>query len=270
MAHGDKSAYYQALKESGYEFEKHYRDYTTDELASLWDAWAKQGDEELPEVVLPEPKDAPPSRESEVDEMQELRDKFDRLTALVGDLASVVMKKEAPATPQANQFAASSKEHAGLTQNSVKEDEIVHVDEYGNQWLQVEVTKPGYAKPRGRRVFRTRDPETITETIQVGEYTESFEVSGDPKNLQPTEIKVTLPSFQTGVYRDPSLPFKVHTYQGNKGFDFFDVQVFYGGPDLVPSSCVRKYVGNDLCYDISSVIRTIEAEYRMQLLQQKG
>ena len=269
MAHGDKSAYYQALKKVGYEFEKHYRDYTTTELADLWEAVSAE-DTALPEVELPEPNGAPPQRESEVDEMQELRDKFDRLTALVGDLASVVMKKEEPAPAPVNQFAASSKEHAGLTQNLPKEDEIVHVDEYGNQWLQVEVTKPGYAKPRGRRVFRTRDPETITETIQVGEYTESFEVSGDPKNLQPTEIKVTLPSFQTGIYRDPSLPFKVHTYQGNKGFDFFDVQTFYGGPDLVPSSCVRKYVGSDLCYDISSVIRTIQAEYRMQLLQQKG
>ena len=38
MAHGDKSAYYQALKKIGYEFEKHYRDYTTAELADLWES----------------------------------------------------------------------------------------------------------------------------------------------------------------------------------------------------------------------------------------
>ena len=35
MAHGDKSAYYQALKKIGYEFEKHYRDYTSDELKAI-------------------------------------------------------------------------------------------------------------------------------------------------------------------------------------------------------------------------------------------
>ena len=80
MAHGDKSAYYQALKKVGYEFEKHYRDYTTTELADLWEVVSAE-DTTLSEVELPEPNDAPPQRESEVDEMQELRDKFDRLTA---------------------------------------------------------------------------------------------------------------------------------------------------------------------------------------------
>ena len=36
MAQGDKSSYYRAIKAAGYTFDKHYRDYTANELKAIW------------------------------------------------------------------------------------------------------------------------------------------------------------------------------------------------------------------------------------------
>ena len=41
MSQGDKARYYGALKTAGVTFDKHYRDYTTDELAAAWTALQK-------------------------------------------------------------------------------------------------------------------------------------------------------------------------------------------------------------------------------------
>ena len=40
------------------------------------------------------------------------------------------------------------------------------------------------------------------------------------------EIKVTLPSYQTGIFRAPNMPFKIHSYQGTRGFDLEEVQKY--------------------------------------------
>jgi hypothetical protein len=153
-------------------------------------------------------------------------------------------------------------ELAGMRQNTKLPDDVIRVDEEGRQWLQEEVQKPAYPKPRGRRVLRYNDPGTKEVTVQQGEYTETFEIAGDPKNATPSEVKVTLPSYQVGVYRDRRFPFKVITYNGNSGFDRKEVQEYYGGDELVPAECKRKYVENVLCYDMRSVIRQIQTEYR--------
>lgn len=145
--------------------------------------------------------------------------------------------------------------------NTKADDEVIRVDETGKQWLQEEVRKPAYPKPRGRRVLKYIETGTTTETIQTGEYVETFEVAGNEQG-RPAEVKITLPSYQVGIYRDPRFPFKIHCYDGREGFDMVEVETFYGGPELVPASIKRVYIENVLCYDIRSVVRTIAAEHR--------
>lgn len=267
MAHGEKSAYYQALKREGYAFDRHYREYTTDELREAWVQLARE--KGLPEELdLPAPKDAPPPRE---DELAEVREQMAGLAEVVHKLAALVTSQPAAAAETRRTEPAEPKpldpsEHAGIQLNSVQKDEVIEIDQYGNKWYQKEVRKPSYPKPRGRRVLRYEDPGVRTDQVKVGEYTEGFEVAGDPKNARPAEIKITLPSYQTGIYKAPNLPFKIHTYQGVRGFDLYDVQNYYGGADLVPSTIKKRYVATDLCYDITSTIRTIENEYRERVL----
>ena len=139
------------------------------------------------------------------------------------------------------------------------------MDEHGRKWLQEEVRKPAYPKPRGRRVLKYMETGTTVETVQNGEYVETFEIAGTEAG-RPAEVKITLPSYQVGVYKDPRFPFKIHCYDGREGFDMFDVEAFYGGPELIPASVKRVYIENVLCYDIRSVIRTITAEHRQLML----
>jgi hypothetical protein len=144
----------------------------------------------------------------------------------------------------------------------------IRIDDKGREWYQEEVRKPAYPKPRGRRVLKYVETGVKTETVRNGEYIETFEVAGEMQG-RPAEVKITLPSFQVGIYKDPRFPFKIHTYNGREGFDLFEVQKYYGGAELVPASCKRVYIENNLCYDVRSVIQTIQAEYR-QLQLQKG
>lgn len=137
----------------------------------------------------------------------------------------------------------------------------IRIDESGREWYQEEVKKPSYPRPRGRRVLRYQESGVEQVTVQNGEYTETFEVAGSGPG-QAAEVKITLPSYQVGIYKDPRFPFKVHTYNGMEGFDLFEVEEFYGGAELVPATVKRIYVENHLCYDIRSVVRAIEAEHR--------
>lgn len=272
MAQGDKSAYYRALKEAGYTFQQHYRDYTTEQLKALWqDFTTRNGLDQ--QVETPEPKDAPPPRE---DELAQLRAQMASVVDTVQALAEMVTSEDrraertpvqrSPEVPH-QRAALDPNEHAGITLNTPAEDGVIEVDEHGNRWYQKEVAKPAFPKPRGRRVLRYDDPGVTTEKIRVGEYVEEFEVSGDPTNARPAEIKITLPSYQTGIYKPPNMPFRVHTYNGARGFNLFDVQAYYGGSDLVPPEVKRCYVSTDLCYDITTTIRTIENEYRERVLK---
>ena len=84
---------------------------------------------------------------------------------------------------------------------------------------------------------------------------------------KPAEVKITLPSYQVGIYKDPRFPFKIHCYNGREGFNLFEVQRYYGGAELVPEECKRVYIENDLCYDVRTVIRAIQSEHRqLQLI----
>jgi hypothetical protein len=83
-------------------------------------------------------------------------------------------------------------------------------------------------------------------------------------------VKITLPSYQVGIYKDPRFPFKIHTYNGREGFNLFEVEHYYGGSELVPATCKRVYIENDLCYDVRSVIQSIQNEYRQLQLMGKA
>ena len=290
MAQAEKATYYQALKRSGYEFAQPYRNYTTAELKEAWEAFAAATGT-APELEIPPSPAILPQPGTRPDGGEELRQQVAQLAQTVTSLAEVVLAQQARPAPAAAAPAPAPvpdaaptpdwgpapkavpapqlnpNEHAGVTQNTHTEDEVLETDEHGNQWYQREVPKAGYAKPRGRRVLRTYDSAVRTETIQNGEYTETFEVSGDVRNSEATEIKITLPSYQTGIYRAPNMPFRIHTYNGVRGFSMTDVDKYYGGADLVPATVKRMYVSTDLCYDIQTVIRAIETEYRDRVLK---
>lgn len=145
------------------------------------------------------------------------------------------------------------------------EESPLRTDEEGRIWFREEVRKPATPQPRARRRITYIDSGVKQEQVIDGRYIETIEVAGDRQTR--SEVRITMPSYQVGVYLDPRFPFKVHIYNEVRGFDLFDIQKFYGGSDLVPDDIQRMYVGNDLCYDVRSVIRSIQSEFRLQQLR---
>ena len=231
MSKPAKGELYRELKDAGVQFPHHYRDYTVDDLlrikADLLAAQTKQAEQSF--------------------QPQNLQAAYD-------DLVNEPEQPRIPVTTQQDEVA-------GLRMNTQKEDEPIRVDpETGYIWYQDEVRKAAFPKPRGRRVLRYNDPGVKTVQVKAGEYTESFEMPGDQNRV--AEARITLPSYQVGIYKDPRMPFKIHVYNEQRGFDLFEVEEFYGGSDLVPSDIKRIYVSNVLCYDIRTTVRAIENEAR--------
>ena len=162
---------------------------------------------------------------------------------------------------------ADPNEMAGQRLNTHVDWEPIRTDDKGRVWFQEEVRKPAFPKPRGRRVLNYTDTGTKTKTVQAGQFTETFEVAGD--QAVAAQVKITLPSYQVGVYKDPRFPFKVHVYNGVQGFDMADVQAYYNGAELVPAEVKRMYVENVLCYDIRTTVRAIQSEFRQLQLAGK-
>jgi hypothetical protein len=156
---------------------------------------------------------------------------------------------------------------AGLRIRTHGRNDPLRVDSLGRVWYQDEVRKPATPRPRARSVlnFRDQGSKTIEIRNQLGLLEESFEVAGDAP--QDMRVKVTLPSWQVGIYQDPRLPWRVHVYNNIRGFDRLDVVEYFGGMDHVPASIKVLYVGSDLCYDIISARETLEAIAREQALQ---
>ena len=265
MPMAKKAAYYRSLKDAGVPLDKHYRHYTTEELSELYEVNKTEYNLGPIEYEEPSPTVAPP-KDSET---AVLKAQIAELQAAITQLASV----GGPSVPEYRTPQPAEKHHseAGVTSITHSRDDILEVDEQGLQWYQREVPKASYAKPRGRRVVRYEDPGVRTQTLRSSDgQTETFEVAGDPANARTTEARITLPSYQTGIYRDPGLPFRIHTYQGARGFDLFDVEEYFGGPDLVPGDIRKVYVGMDLTYDIQTTIRSIEAAYRLIVLNDRS
>jgi hypothetical protein len=248
MSQNEKARYYQALKAAGVNFDKHYREYNTEGLRA---AWLKLNDD----VDLDEPPEP-----TQLDQEEPPPPTFFGFEA---------PEPEPVPTQDIEVRHADPDEMAGQRQNSQPADVPIRIDpETGREWYQEEVLKPAYPKPRGRRVLTYLETGTKQVQTKSGEFVETFEVAGDGPP-RTAEVKITLPSYQVGVFKDPRFPFKVHTYNGLEGFDLFEVRDYYGGAELVPAEVKLVYVENVLCYDIRSVVRAIEAEYRQLMLTGK-
>ena len=294
----NRAILFRALKEAGVEFDRHYRTYTAEELQTAYDTMVEAGvldplEEGWDDAPEDEPDERPAPQQTEPfqpgpltsgsifaqpqprssDGLDDLRAEINTLKALLlktGGTEQVQVHQDAlPAEPKPRPAGPDPTQHAGVTLNT-HAGEPIRVDEQGRTWYQNEVPKPAYPKPRGRRVLRDMDPGVVEETIKVGDYIETFEIPGDPRNARPMETKVTLPSYQTGIFKEPGMPFRIHTYNGARGFDYDDVNAFFSHPDLVPSDIKRVYVSSDLCYDISTTIRAIENEYRERVLRKEA
>lgn len=258
MSQSEKAAYFRALKDAGVEFERHYREYTTEELkeayaplaaANGWDATPRVEQPEQPELDLGLGEPLPVAGDDP-------------------DLDAAAQSFFGLQRPTVPQRAADPNEMAGQRLNTKAEDEPIRIDELGREWFQEEIRKPSYPKPRGRRVLTYTDSGVSQETVKNGDFIESFEVAGTGRG-RTAEVKITLPSYQVGTYKDRRFPFKVHTYNGLEGFDLFEVADFYGGRELVPAEVKRVYVENVLCYDIRTTVRAINDEYRQLQLTGK-
>lgn len=229
-----KPELYRQLKEAGLPLSRTYAQYTVEQLRSELDAEGMA----FTETEEPAPAGFFGLEEPEPVEQTKLEE------------TTVVMSN----TPD-------EQELPGQRLNTAAPDDVIRIDEAGRKWHQEEVRKPAYPKPRGRRVLKYMDTGVRKETVKQGEYVETFEVAGNEAQ-RPAEVKITLPSYQVGIYTDPRFPFKIHCYDGREGFNLQDVQQYFGGSMLVPDTCKRVYIENDLCYEIRSVIRTIQAEHR--------
>jgi hypothetical protein len=248
VSNSDRALYYKVLKDAGVQFDRHFREYSTEELKMAYDRLTAEDEAakaaRAPESdVEPEPDEPPPP-------------------SFFG------LPEPHPVEPPAPLSQANPTEMAGERLNSQPEDEPIRTDEMGRVWFQEEIRKPAYPKPRGRRVLTYLETGVQQETVRSGDFIETFEVAGTGAP-RVAEVKVTLPSYQVGRYRDPRFPFAVHVYNGQQGFDLFEVQDYYGGAELVPAEAKRVYVENVLCYDIRTTVRAIEAEYRHLQLQGK-
>ena len=259
-------------------FEKPYVSYTAEELADLVALHGLQ--DQLPPELQPEIVAQPAAPEPQVPrsapipEPQPLGLDTPRMVQRPPVVAqpAVVMKptpdqwgKIAPQTLARLldiPYSDRAETRAGLTFNTHGPNDPIRVDSTGKVWFQDEVPKPAIPKPRARRIIKYRDPgvKEIKRYTEDGHLDESFEVAGD--EARDMEIRVTLPSWQVGIYKDPRMPFKVHVYNGQRAFDWADIVMHYGGMDLVPSSCKRTYIGGDLCYDIKTTRETIEKQFR--------
>lgn len=267
MSQTEKAALFNELKAAGVKFERHYREYGTAELQEAVNVLrAEQGRPDSEHVEPPEDphpsqvaEDVIPGPDPDQPTFAELADLAEQATQQPQDTPGWT-----PPVAERNET-----ELPGQRLNEKHEDEPIRTDpETGYVWYQEEVAKPAFPKPRGRRILRYVETGVKRVSAQNGEYTEEFEVAGDGARRE-AEIKITLPSYQVGIYKDPRFPFKIHTYAGNRAFDLFEVEEFYGGADLVPSECKRVYVENVLCYDIRTVVRAIQSEHRQLQLMGK-
>jgi hypothetical protein len=252
MSQQEKGELWRKLKAAGVEFENHYRDYSTEDLEKAWNR--------LQEEAPP----APPDPAQEIGDA-EAAAFFGQPPPAEDPTRGRMPSRALEAPPVAT---ADPEEMPGQRLNEAVELEPIRQDDEGRIWYQEEVLKPAFPKPRGRRVLSYMEGGVEQRTVKNGEFVETFEVAGTT-NRRPAEVKITLPSYQVGIYKDRRFPFKIHTYNGNQGFDLFEVQTYYGGSELVPETVKRVYVENVLCYDIRTVVRAIQTEFRQLQLQGK-
>lgn len=241
-----KGSYYRALKEAGVVFDLHYREYTTEQLKEAYERLPAELQAAHPIHMKGDPVASEPER------AQETRVQVEQMNeALRG------VPEEDPDPPLSDEPLDVI---AGIRQNDGHAGPI-RKDSMGNLWYQEEIRKKGYASARARRKLQYMDSgfKTVTNRLPDGS-TETVEVAGE--ELTASTVKITLPSYQVGIYLDSRFPFKIHVYADARGFDREEVEDYYGGYDRVPTEVKRIYVENVLCYDMRTVIRAIEDEAR--------
>lgn len=287
MSQTEKAALYGELKDAGVQFSKHYRDYNTAELQEAVDrlraeraATAPPADDPLPGIDGPEfdPAATAAAYAALSDPDQPAVASEPPPVADIPPPAAGGPDRALPPPPNARPMNGppaapvarrNEDEMAGQRLNDSAELEPIRTDpDTGFVWYQEEVRKPAYPKPRGRRVLQYMDSGVQEQTVKNGEYVETFEVAGEGAG-RPAQVKITLPSYQVGIYKDRRFPFKIHVYNEQRGFDLFEVQNYYGGAELVPADIKRVYVENVLCYDIRTTVQSIQREYRQLQLQGK-
>lgn len=213
MANADRAHLYNELKEAGYKFSKHFREYSVNELQ---------------------------------------------------DIKAQIAAQQAARTG----VAVKDRDVTELpSQRRGQEEEPIRTDLDGKVWYQEEIIKAGTARPRGYRIYREIGTDVKQVTVEDGDgYTETIEVAGDRQ--KPVEVKVGIPTWQVGIYKDPRLPFKIMVYRNARGYVREDVELFFGGPDVVPENVAKTYVGNMIGYDIRSTNTAIQREHNQ--LVRKG
>ena len=151
-------------------------------------------------------------------------------------------------------------DRAGLT-HDYPADRPLRVDLQGRIWFRDDVPKP--AIPRARMTRKTRYTDSGVKEERTyhddGRIDEIYEVAGEES--RELTVTTTLPSYQVGRYKDSRFPFMIHVYNQQQGFDYGDVIEYYGGRELVPGTIKTVYIGNMLCFHISSTVQTIENSY---------
>ena len=238
MAHRDKSAYYKALKAAGVDFMGiHYREWTTEQLMEMYRHLPQEVQEAHP-INFEEPPVAAIPQEMP----------FQVTGAL--NTTQALGPDDIPFSDEPLDIYAGVRQNDGI-------DQPIRRDSAGRLWFQEEIRKKGHAAPRARRKLSYIDNgyQTVTHRLADGT-TESVEIAG--REQVASEVKITLPSYQVGIYLDRRFPFKVHTYNNEECFDLFEVEQYFGGAELMPGTIRRKYVENVLGYEIPSVVRAIE------------
>lgn len=154
------------------------------------------------------------------------------------------------------------------TQRRSDDMEAIRTDAAGRVWYQEEIQKSSLAKPRGYRVFREVGTGVKRMTLPADDegFTETIEVQDGSR--KPLEVKVGIPTWQVGIYKDPQFPFRIVEYRSARGFYRQDVEEFFGGADVLPENVSTIYVGNLLCYPIREVVVAINREFNQ--LQKRG
>jgi hypothetical protein len=235
----NRKALWDELKEGGFTFTKHYRDYSEAEL--------HDNVEQLRARNLARARTAAEDPESELTQA-EIHFQAD-LDALLTTPADTV---------------------PGLRTNTHGDEKPLRIDETGKIWYRDYIPKPGYAKERGKRHITYTDPGVKTVHVRDANdsIVESFEMPGDSK--RESRATIALPAYQIGCYRDPAVLgefFKIHVYGDKQVFDLFDVQRYFGCPRQVPPVVKRDYADTMLGYDIDSVLQAINDEYREKVLR---
>lgn len=154
------------------------------------------------------------------------------------------------------------------TQRRADELTPIRTDEQGRVWFQEEIQKSTLARPRGYRVHREvgSGVKKITLPPDAEGFTEEIEISDGTR--KPLEVRVGIPTWQVGIYKEPNMPFRTVVYRDARGFYREDVEKFFGGPDVLPEGVEAIYVGNLLCYPIRETVVAITREYNQ--LEKKG